>query len=461
MTRKYHIPAIFSPYSSDSLVGMKTNNVSAVKTAFAKPGIKALVVTGLVLAFLIPLILVQGLVDDRISMRNKAEESIIEPTGGKLYIFGPYLAVPYVRQDGYQTITGDMLVLAGKLVIESSITTETRTRGLFTAPVFTAELNMEGEILAAGVQSTVPFDAQLDWKNARLVIELRDLRSLYDSPSIQWNGSDIAFKSQAKSGEVYGRAIASTVKAAEGGRYSFSARLKVRGGRTIRFLEPAGEVRASLSGDWASPSFRGYVAPVERSVSDAGFSASWYLPESSQLMPVVFDAKDLAGRSAEETAFGLDLLDGVDGYDAAKRAVRYGILFIVVPFAALFLFELLTRSRVHPVQYALIGFANCLFYLLLLSLSEIIGFEWAYVLAASVCAALTGMYSAASLKSRKGLFLIPGLAILYGYLYSALRSEDYALLIGSLGLLALLAAAMYATRRIDWYGCRDASEGWS
>ncbi len=431
---------------------MKTTNALTAKNTFVKPGAKALVVTILVLAFLIPLLLVQGVVENRIKMRDKAEESIIEPTGGKLYIFGPYLAVPYVRQDGYQTITGDMLVLAGKLVIESSITTETRTRGLFTAPVFTAELNMEGEILAAGVQSTAPFDAQLDWKNARLVIELQDLRSLYDSPSIKWNGSDIGFTSQAKAGEIYGRAIASRVQAAEGGRYSFSARLKVRGGRTIRFLEPAGEVRASLSGDWAGPSFRGYVSPIERTVSDTGFSASWYLPESSQVMPVVFDAKDLVGRKGEEPAFGVDLLDGVDGYDATKRAVEYGILFIIIPFAALFLFEIITRTRVHPVQYALIGFANCLFYLLLLSLSEIIGFEWAYALAAAVCAALTGMYAAASLKSRKGLFLIPGLALLYGYLYSALRSEDYALLIGSLGLLALLAAAMYATRRIDWYG---------
>jgi inner membrane protein len=433
---------------------MKTHNALEPRSIMASPGAKALLVGILVLAFLVPLALVQGIVDDRVEKRDEAELSIVEPAGGQLGLFGPYVSVPYERGTGSQAVEGEILVLASAVSIEGSLSTETRKRGLFSAPLFSADLSIEGEIAVAGLRSAAPPGARLRWENAALVVELRDVRSLGGAPAVKWDGSELAFRSRARAGAAYPRAIAAPVRIAEGDRHSFSARLALRGGRSFRFLEPSGEVTASIGGDWPGPSFRGYVSPVERSVSDSGFSARWYLPESSQGLPRVFDSAELRQREAGASSFGADLLDGVDGYDAARRAVGYGILFIVAPFAALFLFEMLTRSRVHLVQYLLIGLANCLFYLLLLSLSEIIGFGPAYASAALACSALAGAYSAAALRSKKGLLMIPGLALLYTYLYVALRSEDYALLIGSLGLFALLAAAMYATRRIDWYGER-------
>ncbi len=433
---------------------MKTANASPARSILSSPGAKALIVAVLVLFFFIPLQLVDGIVGARVQTRDKAEDSIIEPTGGNLELMGPYIALPYERSEGYQTVRGEVLVFARKLSIESSFATETRKRGLFTAPVFAADLAIEGEIQVAGVQGAAPSGSRILWAEARIVLELGDVRSLRESPELAWNGAQAALTSLAKGGSAYPRAIASKVAVSEGSRHIFSARLPLRGGRSIRFLEPAGEVRASVLGDWPGPSFKGYVSPTERELSDSGFSAQWFIPESSQALPAAFDAGDLKRRDLSQMAFGVDLLDGVDGYDAAKRAVDYGILFIVAPFAALFLFEILTRSRVHPVQYALIGLANCLFYLLLLSLSEIVGFGWAYALAAFACSLLAGAYSAASLRSKLGYLMIPGLGLLYGYLYTALRSEDYALLIGSLGLFALLAGAMYATRKIDWYGAR-------
>jgi inner membrane protein len=182
------------------------------------------------------------------------------------------------------------------------------------------------------------------------------------------------------------------------------------------------------------------------------------MPESSQSLPRAFDPAGLEEGKLREAAFGVELLDGVDAYDMAWRAARYGILFIIVPFAVLFLFELIARSRVHPVQYALIGLANCLFYLLLLSLSEILGFGPAYAIAAATCSLLCGFYAVAALKSKRGYFLLPALALLYAYLYAVLSSEDYALLLGSLGLLALLVAAMAVTRKVDWYGAGGKAE---
>jgi inner membrane protein len=435
---------------------MKHDYRLRARATLASPGVKALIVSFLVLVFLIPLSLVRQIVDDRRSNRDRAVESIIEPVGGRPRIFGPYVLVPYERwRKGEIDARGEVIILADELSIESSLSIETRKRGLFSSPVIGADVEIRGVLGAQGSAAAVeaaPSGANILWDKARLVLEMPDLRSLREALRIQWNGTNLALQPDASKGKAYAQSLSTRVGYAAGVACSFLATLPLRGGPALYFLEPAGTVRASMRGDWPSPSFRGYVSPTDRELTKGGFSARWYLAESSQGLPRAFDASDMAEGWIAKAAFGVELLGGVDAYDASRRAVRYGILFIIMPFAALFLFELLSRSRVHPVQYVLIGLADCVFYLLLLSLSEIVGFGWAYALAAASCALLAGAYAAASLRSRLGLLMMPALALLYAYLYVALRSEDYALLIGSLGMLALLAAAMAATRNIDWYG---------
>jgi inner membrane protein len=433
---------------------MNEPNSSHARAALAGPGAKALIVGALVVAFLLPLALVQRIVDDRRSTRDGAEESIIGPTGGKPSVFGPFLVLPYELRKDKELVEGELLVLPDALSLECSLSAELRKRGIFSAPVLGADIALAGTLTASALDAA-PSGAHLRWDLARVSFELPDLRSLAETPRLTWGGQELSLHPEARDGRAYGKAVSSRVKAVPGERVAFSALVKLRGGRSLSLLEPSGSVRASISGTWPGPSFFGYSAPTERSVSKDGFHASWYLPESSQGLPRVFDAASVERGKLGEAAFGVELLDGVDAYDMAWRAVRYGILFIIVPFAVLFLFELLSRSRVHPVQYVLIGLANCLFYLLLLSFSEIVGFAWAYALAASACALLCGAYAAAALRTRRGLFMLPALALLYAYLYVALSSEDYALLLGSIGLLALLAAAMAATRKINWYGGRD------
>jgi inner membrane protein len=352
-----------------------------------------------------------------------------------------------------ELVRGEVLILPDALSLDCSLASERRKRGIFSAPVFSANLAVSGSI-QADVADAAPAGAKLRWDLARVALEMPDLRSLAETPRIAWGGTELALHPDAQAGRAFGKSVSARVAVAPGGNVAFSARLGLRGGRSLSLLEPAGGVKASIAGDWPSPSFFGYSAPTERGVGADGFKAGWYLPESSQGMPKAFDAQGLADGKLGETAFGVELLDGVDAYDMSWRAVRYGLLFIVVPFAALFLFELVTRTRIHPVQYALIGLANCIFYLLLLSVSELLGFAWAYALAALACSLLCGAYAAAVLRSRRGLFMLPALALLYAYLYVALSSQDYALLLGSIGLLALVAVAMAVTRKIDWYGAR-------
>jgi len=421
------------------------------RPGFAGPGLKAIIVTVLVLAFLLPLALVKGIVEDRRSTRDKAEASIVGPAGGSPRLFGPFLRVPYERRKGRETLEGEIVVLPETLAISSNLRAEKRKRGIFSATILEAEISIEGT-LTAQASEAAPSGAVVRWDLARVGFELPDLRSLSGNPELSWDGRALALGPEPRSGKVFDKSVSARVRMAAGASAPFAASIKLRSGDSLSFLEPAGTVLAVVSGAWPSPSFFGYSSPAERSVGDGAFRARWYLPESSQGLPRAFDAGSVDRGKLAEAAFGVRLLDGVDAYDMAWRATRYGLLFVIVPFAVLFLFELTTRSRIHPVQYALVGLGNCLFYLLLLSLSEVAGFGPAYLIAAGICAALCGSYAAAALRSSRGLWLIPALALLYAYLYAVLSSEDYALLLGSLGLLGLLAAAMAATRKVDWYG---------
>ena len=156
--------------------------------------------------------------------------------------------------------------------------------------------------------------------------------------------------------------------------------------------------------------------------------------------------------SAASSLFGVNFLSGVDAYRNVERAIKYGVLFLVLVFAAFFLFELLSSLKIHPFQYALVGAALCLFYLGLLSLSEFVRFGLAYLTASAVTTLLIWFYCAKVLKSGKRTVIIVGLlAAIYTFLYTALQLQDYSLLFGTAGLFLVLAVIFYLTRNIDWY----------
>jgi len=207
-----------------------------------------------------------------------------------------------------------------------------------------------------------------------------------------------------------------------------------------------------LHSPWPSPSFSGSFLPAERTLGPEGFSADWYVLSLGRSYPQAWRRGEVEAQNLLASQFGVELMVPVDTYRKALRSVKYGLLFVLLPFLIFFLFEAFTGSRVHPMQYLLVGFAVCVFYLLLLSVSEHISFDLTYLLASLATVGLISFYAGASLGSMKrGLVVAPVLAGAYAFLYAALRSEDYALLIGSLGLFAVLAAVMAVSRRLDWY----------
>jgi inner membrane protein len=273
---------------------------------------------------------------------------------------------------------------------------------------------------------------------------------------------DTEFQSEERYLNIYPRAVSTPLdlspatggKPEGGARASATVALRLRGAESVRFFPAARETSVKLAGDWKNPSFAGYALPSARQVGGQGFTVEWFATESSRPFANSLEANLSDDEKARFRgySFGVDFLLPNDVYSLCQRSLRYALIFIIIPFAALFLFELTRKKRVHPVQYAFIGLADAVFYLLTLSASEQIDFLLAYALAAAAVTALIGMYATSLFKSRKqGLAMAGILGAQYLYLFFALKSEDNALLIGSVGLFALIAILMFTTRKIDWY----------
>ena len=238
----------------------------------------------------------------------------------------------------------------------------------------------------------------------------------------------------------------------------------------LAWVPAADSLRWTLNSDWPHPSFGGQFAPEQREVRPDGFSATWNLSALATTAPAdvaralalcaptsVVNADYPSDDPSAKSDKCLDLMsvafiDPVNPYVLSDRAVKYDLLFIVLTFIAVGLIEVLSGRRVHPVQYALVGLALSLFFLLLLSLSEHLPFAQAYAAAASACALLLGAYASSMLgRALSGLLFGAGIALLYGLLYALLQMEQNALVIGSVMLFAALATVMMLTRQIDWY----------
>lgn len=416
----------------------------------------------LALLLQIPIEMIADLVSERQERRREAVVEVSSKWGNTQIITGPALVVPYTRRwteaaAGGQEITRtearNAIFLPERLRTRGSIDSETRFRGIFSVPVYRLGLTVEGEFARPGFGELAVEPAEVDWERAYLAVGISDARAIQEETSVSWNGQRMSFLpgTGAFLDGIVG--IHAVVGVADGtARFKFSFPLSLNGSLGL-YLTPFGQQTVvELRSDYIHPSFQGNWLPAERSLSDTGFQAKWSIPSLGRNYSPAWRAKAKMSEAVDSSRFGVELAHPVDHYRMAERSVKYAFLFILLPFAVVWLIEILAGVRVHPIQYLLLGGALCLFYLLELSLSEHIGFLLAYTLASVSIIALVAAYSVAVLhRLRLALLLAAGVAALYAYLYVLLMNEDFALLIGSLGLFAILAAIMYATRRVDWY----------
>jgi inner membrane protein len=431
------------------------------------PGVKFLIIAVLTVAMAIPLFLIQLALADREQTAAGAATDIAGGWGGPQVVAGPVILVPYtvVRQevvdgkqvDSVQRFTA--VLLPENLNIDVHATAETRWRGIFQVPVYRSAITMHATFDKQALAALTPTGAQMLWEEASVTILVSDSHGLADNVTLTSNGRAIAFEP--------GAGLTSTTLGVEGPKFSgiqaplgltgpadltLDTSFVLRGSREFSVSPLGRRTTATIQSPWDSPSFFGAFLPTERKVDKTGFTASWTVPYLARGFGQSFDSADAATQVLLTPAFGARFYQPVDHYQLVQRSLKYAILFVALAFLVFFVVETVSPKRLHAVQYALVGAAQVLFYLLLLSFSEHIGFALAYLVAAGATIALTTLYAISALgnTARAGA-LCAVLSALYGLLYVILNAEDYALLIGSSLLFAALAATMYVTRKINWY----------
>jgi inner membrane protein len=423
--------------------------------------IKLLFIGFLVLLLLIPMSMIESVIYERNHLYVSARQDIMNAWGREQTIGGPVLTLPYrvlhTDDKGIQRVRQSLAhFLPESLQIRGEMDTQTRYRGIYRVPVYTANLNFSGRFAPPDIARLGINPSDVNWDEAYLSVAIADARGIKDPMTLRSNRGRGTFepggvKVRGFDPQVF-VPITDIGKPEEHSELEFAFALKLSGTEKLSFLPTGDRTEVLLTSAWQSPSFIGAYLPDRRDIDAEGFSAEWKVLHLGRSYPGEWRDGEIPAERIASSAFGINLFVPVSTYQKSTRAAKYAILFIGLSFLAYFMFEVFGNLRLHPFQYLLVGFANCLFYLLLLSLSEHTGFELAYAVSAAASTALVVGYSASILEKRAHvLAMLTLLASLYTFLFMTLRAEQYAMLIGAVALFVILATVMYLTRRLDWY----------
>jgi inner membrane protein len=409
---------------------------------------RGLLLVALTLALTLPLGLVGGVASDRQSHQQEAVRSVQEAWGGTQVAVGPLLVVPYKTLPGTsRTLT----LLPHKLTIEGAVAPQQRKRGLFAVTVYRATLDVVAEFSLGALREAATDARTLEWQAVRLTVGLSEERAIegatldVDGTAIEWAAANGPLSSLgAELGALGLNARDSVV---------VRLRLAFRGSGALSVVPLGRQTETSLVSPWPSPSFMGRSLPEAKTVGPDGFRAHWATSHLGrgygQLWDSGVNGSEPPAARVLDSAFGVALINPVDAYRETERAVKYGIMIIGLTLASCLLFELATGTRPHAAQYGLIGLALCVFYLLLLSLSEQLSFGPAYLASAAAIVVQAALYNWALQRRRLPAAAFGALlAALYGGLYVLLQLEDESLLFGSLLLFGVLSVAMWLSRNL-------------
>jgi inner membrane protein len=446
-------------------------------------GLKFLLVCALAGLMAIPTLAVWGVRHDRLNRYNEVRNDISRYEGGSQTVMGPLFLVPYTKQventnaDGKReivTLRGEAVVFAETGQADAQLAMEKRKRAIYTIPVFKAQVAVTATFdTASAARSLAALDpaAQFDWSKARIAMGVSNTIGLLSDIVIdlgngqgrQLQPTTIQVPNQpGNNGYNNGYSLVAAsigdLVATPGAPLTAKTSFTLSGAERFAIAAFAKSTTAKIASSWPDPSFEGFVLPLGRQVSAQGFTANWNaglvrrgLPEAATDSSILSEManKDFAVRFTEST----NIYTGVD------RALKYSIMFIGLVFLAYFMFEVVSGARAHPAQYIMIGLAQAIFYLLLLAFAERLGFTIAFVIAAAATVSLISLYVQVVFKKR--MYVVPAFltfTVVYALMYVLMQMEDYALLVGSLMSFAALAALMYLTRNVAWYGAADDHE---
>lgn len=418
----------------------------------------------LTLLLLIPSNWIQDLIRERQERQSEVIKEISEKWAGKQLLEGPILVLPYKTtvaykdtavKVGYKSILTNIYILPETLNMVSYVDTEVLHRGIFDAVVYNTKIKVRGKFSPLELKKPGLDPKLIQWDKAKVDIGLSDLKGLKNTPNIKLADTNYTVEPDFTGLQLFSNnlIISPDLSAKKNTSLEFSFDLDLRGSSELNFLPLGKTTTVTVKGPWKNPSFTGRYLPEERNISPSGFTATWKMPYFNRPYPQQWlaEASVLNNTPTNTASFGVKFILPVDQYQKTMRSAKYAILVIVLTFVSLFFTELIRKRKVHLLQYVLIGAAMSIYYTLLLSLSEQVGFNSAYLIASIATVALIGSFIAALMKNKGAAVVFSGILIVfYSFIYVIIQLQDLALLFGSVGLFLTIAALMYVSARIEW-----------
>jgi inner membrane protein len=431
-------------------------------------GLKLILVCALALMMAVPAAFVWALVYQRSFAAQQAVMDVSNLRGGQQDLMGPAIVVPFERDvlgtvngvgTTVSTTRGRMVLYAESGSAKVNLRTETLRRGLQSVPTYFAETAFSASFDPTRLSTEAPSGARLLWNDARIYLGMGDLRGAKVATiTVAGRTLDLSPAASGAAGGAQPLSPRPLVSAPLGwtadpglGRITAAAQLNTSGAQRISVAAFARDTTVEMTGTWTSPSFDGGLLPDTRNVTRQGFTASWTIPFLARGTPGV--GADLSFDGIMSASPGVTLIEQANPYQSVERALKYAPLFIGLVFLTYFLFEAGSGTRAHPAQYVLVGLAQTVFYMLLLSISEVIGFNYGFGIAATCTVLALSLYAGSVFASRMAaLKALAVFSTLYGLIYTLMRQEEYALLVGSIASFLAIAGTMWMTRKLDWYG---------
>ena len=430
---------------------------------------KMIMVGLLTLILLIPLEFVKSLITERSQRQSEVISEINDKWGQSVFLYGPILKIPYtfyeetlsINEITKETVkqkkafTNYAYFFPEELKAKSNVTTKVLNRNNYESVVFSSKMKFEGNYIHPDFSSKNIPNEDIQWDKATILIQTTNLKSIKDEVKINFGNTNLTFE------PVYNSNSKNTTEALETGyidlgkilnneKTAFNFDVSYNGSQQIKIVPIGKTTQVNMESNWASPSFTGNFLPDDKTkqITSAGFVANWKIMHINR----AFSQQTFGSLpDLSQYAFGVDFVIPVNQYQQNERASKYGFLVIGLTFLIFFLIQSISKIKIHIFQYTMIGLALIMFYTLLISITEHSSFLKAYIIAGIAVITLITLYSISILKNRKFPMLIAAsLGFLYTFLYIIIQLENYALLVGSIGLFAILAAVMYFSRKIDW-----------
>lgn len=426
--------------------------------------LKLITITILILLLLIPTSMIKSIINERELLSEEARREVSSKWANSQQLTGPILTVPlYFEEEEivddkrvFNSWTENLRILPRDLKINGEINPESLKRGIYEVVVYKSDLKIEGHFDVSKLAINKKDLKEIRWNESQISFGISDLRGISNRLKLKVNQEEVKIKPGSPASYVIKSGISgrTNLTSLVEKPIKFSLDLDLQGSESLSFVPLGTTTEVNLTSPWSAPSFKGQFIPKSRTVNENGFAANWMVLELNRTYPESWIG-DLFASGMMQSSFGTDLILPLDDYQKSMRSSKYAVMTIGLTFLIFFIMEIMNKRKVHPFQYTLVGLSLSTFYVLLVSLSEHVSFNLAYGISMVAIVCMISAYSLTVFRKRQQSVVLTSVMIgFYGFMFVTLQLTDYALLLGSIGLVIIIGLTMYFTRNINWYGLK-------